>query len=355
VSHAGNSADDSDCRALKADEPPRHGLARRVGLVLIAASLALCAALAAAYALRPDSLAAITVCPAWVWCVPGLAPIVVVALGRTCRRLVVGALLAWAVFLAAFADTPAALVRAAVGGRQRAPQSSASRTPVRVVSLNCGSVGRRAAWDVVGVKPQIVLLQEAPGLADLEALTEKLYGGSGHFVRGADAAIVADGTVALLAHDEPAGNVAVYASVRLNGGQRVNVVSLRLEPAIVRLDFWSPECWRLQTQNRQLRRRQLKGIVARIAQLPSGVPLVLGGDFNAPAGDAIFRELQPPLRDSFREGGVGWGNTIINEAPFARIDQVWIDSHWDAVRVVAQATLRSDHRMVIADLSLRSE
>ena len=52
--------------------------------------------------------------------------------------------------------------------------------------------------------------------------------------------------------------------------------------------------------------------------------MILGGDFNAPQGDAAFRPLAPRLRDAFRDGGQGWGNTITNDTPFLRIDQVWV-------------------------------
>jgi endonuclease/exonuclease/phosphatase (EEP) superfamily protein YafD len=141
--------------------------------------------------------------------------------------------------------------------------------------------------------------------------------------------------------------------VTLQNGRVVEIVNLRLEPAIVRVDYWSPECWRLQTENRRVRRRQLQEIVARFAATPPAVPLLVGGDFNAPAGDKILRLLEPRLRDSFSEAGVGWGNTITVDFPFARIDQLWIDRHWAPTRVVAVPTKSSDHRMVIADLLLQ--
>jgi endonuclease/exonuclease/phosphatase (EEP) superfamily protein YafD len=88
------------------------------------------------------------------------------------------------------------------------------------------------------------------------------------------------------------------------------------------------------------------------ADVRGSVPLIVGGDFNAPAGDAVFRLLRPRLRDAFAEAGCGWGNTIINDFPFARIDQIWIGRHWQAIAVQAQPSAHSDHRIVIADLLL---
>ncbi len=188
---------------------------------------------------------------------------------------------------------------------------------MRVISLNCGSFATRSASDVVDYGAQILLLQESPGADELAAFAEKLYGSRGRYLQTADASIVADGELEMLPVHDPRDSHASYARVRLPSGVEVALVSLRLEPALVRLDFWSPECWRSQTDNRRTRRGQLRAIAAKIAAIPPDLPLVLGGDFNAPAGDAVFRELAPRLRDAFLEAGVGWGNSIVNEFPFA--------------------------------------
>jgi endonuclease/exonuclease/phosphatase (EEP) superfamily protein YafD len=333
-------------------ETPRKKLGA-IDLALLVASLVFCVAAAAIYTVRPDAFAAVTVCPPWVWCVPGLAAVILVWMRRRGGWFVRLALLAWAVYLLATADTPSALVRSA--SQRVLAQANAvdpAQTAVRVVSLNCGSFGRRSARDIIGVNPQIVLLQESPGKSEVEELARQLFGDQGGYLWSSDASIIADGVVSPSRFNDERDMHAVCAHVQLLTGARVEVVSLRLEPAIVRIDFWSADCWRSQTQNRRVRRRQLRQIVGRLADLPRSTPLVLGGDFNAPAGDAIFEVLTPRLRDAYREAGVGWGNTIINEAPFARIDQIWIDDHWRAQEVWAQRTMASDHRMVVADLTL---
>jgi endonuclease/exonuclease/phosphatase (EEP) superfamily protein YafD len=336
-----------------ATPPKKLGVIDRA---LLLASLVLCLAVAAVYAVRADAFAAVTVCPPWVWGAPGLAAILIVRLRRRGGWLVRLTLLAWAAYWLATVDTPSALVRS-VSRRMlgRSSVDDPTETAVRVVSLNCGSFGHRSARDVIGVSPQIVLLQESPGKDETEALTRQLFGARGGYIWSSDASIIADGAVTPAPFNDVWDGHAVCARVRLATGRLVEVVSLRLEPAIVRLDFWSADCWRSQTQNRRLRRRQLSQIVDRLANLPRSTPLILGGDFNAPAGDAIFDLLTPRLRDAYREAGVGWGNTIINEAPFARIDQIWIDDHWQGREVRAQRTLASDHRMVIADLTLKSD
>jgi endonuclease/exonuclease/phosphatase family metal-dependent hydrolase len=119
-----------------------------------------------------------------------------------------------------------------------------------------------------------------------------------------------------------------------------------------RLDLWSPACWQAYRANRKFQHAQMSGIAQQIAALPRDVPIVAGGDWNAPAGDAVFSTLQPRLYDTFSEAGRGWGNTITNEFPVLRIDQIWASSQWRTSTVVARKTQHSDHRMVICDLQL---
>ncbi len=117
-------------------------------------------------------------------------------------------------------------------------------------------------------------------------------------------------------------------------------------------DLWAPDCWREQTENRRKRRKQLEAILAPLAGSSRKAPLILGGDFNAPPGDAIFRLLSPLARDAFVEAGRGWGNTIVNQFPVLRIDQIWIDGRLQATDAYAVATQHSDHRAVVCDLRL---
>ena len=49
------------------------------------------------------------------------------------------------------------------------------------------------------------------------------------------------------------------------------------------------------------------------------------------------------------------GNTIINDFPVSRIDQVWVSGEFDSKVVVAHRTRNSDHRMVVCDLILKDE
>ena len=71
------------------------------------------------------------------------------------------------------------------------------------------------------------------------------------------------------------------------------------------------------------------------------------------SGARLFRILKPHLRDAFAEGGSGWPNTIINDTPWSRIDQIWISHHFAVRSGQVLRTEYSDHRMVVIDLVLR--
>jgi len=120
------------------------------------------------------------------------------------------------------------------------------------------------------------------------------------------------------------------------------------------MDLWSPRCWEAFRENRERRRRQLNKIAKYVATIPADRPLVFGGDFNCPPGDAVLRLLRPRLTDSFTVAGRGWGGTIINDWPAIRIDQIWTSRQLAAVAVVARKTRFSDHRMVVGDFLLVS-
>jgi hypothetical protein len=206
---------------------------------------------------------------------------------------------------------------------------------------------------VARYRPDIVLLQESPSRDDVEQLAQRLFGPEAGVVHGVDASLVVNGRAVPANLSPDLRAYFVQARVTLATGRVIEVISTRLLPAVFRADLWSPECWREQKENRRRRREQLRVIAQRIESSP--VPVIVGGDFNTPQGDAVFRLLRPKLRDAFTEGGLGWGDTIINDFPVLRIDQIWISGTFRSHAVVARGTRNSDHRMVICDLSLNHD
>lgn len=143
-----------------------------------------------------------------------------------------------------------------------------------------------------------------------------------------------------------------FSRTRIQVGEQtvVEVICARLSPYDITVDLWSLDCWRTQLAVRRQQREQMEWLVHQLDSIPNGVPVIVGGDFNAGGRDALFRRLRPRLHDAFSDGGTGWGNTLINEFPFTRIDQIWVSDHFRAASVVARRTKHSDHRMVICDL-----
>jgi vancomycin resistance protein VanJ len=326
---------------------------RRIPLGLLGLSVALCLAASLCYALRPDACAAVTVLPSWVWPLPGL---LLAGLGgsRTGKRPAAAVGVLWLLYLLLFMDEWPSLVRPR---SWPAPAWQAAREhgkALRVVSLNCAGGSIEAAAEVVSYRPDLVLLQEAPGKADVRRMARRLFGADAAVLVGPDTSILARGRLSPVPLPPSLRVYFVQARVQWSSGIETEVISLRLLPPSVRLDLWSPGCWREQTANRRARRDQLRAVAQQIKALPRSVPLIVGGDFNAPAGDAVFRLLQPRLHDSFTEAGMGWGNTIVNDFPFHRIDQVWVSDPFQPTAVLARKTQHSDHRLVIADLLLQA-
>jgi vancomycin resistance protein VanJ len=327
-------------------------VARTVTLLL---SLALCVAASLCYGLRADACAAVTIFPAWVWIFPGLLLAVLGVRRKQWRSAAVVGLL-WLLYLVLFAEEPASLARGTLRAQPSAPTpGSEGGNTLRVVSLNCAGGSLEAAREVGRYQPDVVLLQESPSRREVEGLAREYFTGNGSALWGVDASILARGRIVAVPLTPDLRICCSQAHVRLTSGLEAEVVSLRLIPAVVCTDLWSPGCWREQTANRRGRREQLRAITRQIDRLSDTAPLILGGDFNAPQGDAIFQLLHPRLHDTFREAGLGWGNTILNETPLVRIDQVWASRHFRAVAVRAYQTQNSDHRVVVCDLRRNDE
>jgi vancomycin resistance protein VanJ len=312
---------------------------RRLAWMAFTASALLCVVIAICYTWRLDAWAAVTVFPIWCWWLAGIF-LVAAARRHVRRRYSLTIALIWCAALCMFADHPLSLLRLRTNGGSRI---------LRIVSLNCAGSGR-AVLEVAALRPDIVLVQESPGREPLVALARECFGDEGQVLSSVDASIVVRGTITPLSLPDSVTSNAVYARVRLTDGSEFQVASLRLETPSVRIDLWSPEAWREKTATRQRQRRQLETIAKAVLARADSVPYIVGGDFNAPPGDAVFETLAP-LHDAFAEAGRGWGNTILNSAPFLRIDEIWLSRQFRAVDVYSQKTEHSDHRMVVCDVT----
>jgi len=306
-------------------------------------SIALGIGTLACYITRWDAVAAVTFLPFWVWGIIGaLLPLIAWRLQGRSRHLLIS--VAWAGLTLFYSDDLSRVIRPHLFNK-----ATAAGAHVRIVSLNCAGQAAAAA-EAGNWKPDIVLLQESPSSNDIVRLTREWFGEAGDCQVGLDCSILARGRLTRLSDSKTVQFT--RAHVALPQGTGIDVTSLRLVPPVVRLDLWSPACWRAHFYDRRVRKEQMQQLVDELQDFKANVPYVAGGDFNSPAGDAVSRLLKPRLKDTFREGGIGWGDTGINEFPVSRPDQIWVSRHFQTVAAWAVKTRNSDHRMVVCDLVL---
>jgi endonuclease/exonuclease/phosphatase family metal-dependent hydrolase len=279
---------------------------------------------------------------------PGLS---LALLGWTRRRkaLATGVAALWLLYALVFVEEVSCLTRWPRWPSPEWQMAHQKGAAMRVVSLNC-SGDEKAFAEVGSYHPDVVLLQESPGRLKVRAMADAVVGPGADTLLGGDVSIVVRGKLTPV----PAptlGNVAfTHAHVQLASGLKVDVICVRLRPYDPRIDLWSPACWRTQRSIRQQQRWQIEQLLDRIRSIPDTVSLIVGGDFNLPAHDRMLQALRPRLRDTFKERGRGWGNTMDNDIPFLRIDQIWCSDPFRAASVVTRHTLHTDHRMVVGDL-----
>jgi endonuclease/exonuclease/phosphatase (EEP) superfamily protein YafD len=108
----------------------------------------------------------------------------------------------------------------------------------------------------------------------------------------------------------------------------------------------------LKTANQSATQRAL---TARLGSV--GPPRLVVGDFNMSEQQPFYAVLREHFTDSYRQVGWGLGHTFPDgpfpEFPVVRLDYIFHDEHWRASRAWTGALQGSDHRYVVADLSLR--
>jgi endonuclease/exonuclease/phosphatase (EEP) superfamily protein YafD len=320
-----------------------------LGLLCSAVSIILGVGILACYIARWDTVSAVTLLPFWAWGIAGIGlSLIGWRLQRRKWHLLI--FLTWVCLTLFCSDDLSKLVQSSL------PWPTFGTVPatglhLRVVTLNCAGGQASAAAEVSSWKPDLVLLQETPDSNVVSRLAWEWFGSDGDFLVGGDCSIISRGQLARLSGLKTIQFTQAHWT--LPQGKVVEVVNLRLLPPETRLDLWSPDCWRAHREDRVARKAQMQQLVDHLEGSKSNIPCIVGGDFNAPAGDAVSRLLKPHLKDAFREAGIGWGNTGINEFPASRPDQIWASGDFQTIAVRAVKTRNSDHRMVVCDLVLR--
>lgn len=297
------------------------------------------------FAARPDFAAAETMAPPAAWLLIGLG---VTAAGFRNRRACAFVALLWLLFGAVTVEGFRSALRP---GFRITGQERAAADAIRVVSLNCAGGSEAAAREVEQYRPDIVLLQETPVRAAVERLARRLFGREGASWCGLDASIIARGPLRPVQHPRRSSNF-VMAALRVRGVP-FGLVSLRLQPPVARMDLWNQECRRAQTASRRGRRKELAAVMGFVWSHSGEGPVLVGGDFNAVAGDPALAPITAPMRDSFDEAGRGWCDTAINDLPFARIDRLFVERGVEVLASSVRRTSNSDHRMLVVDIRAR--
>jgi endonuclease/exonuclease/phosphatase (EEP) superfamily protein YafD len=142
----------------------------------------------------------------------------------------------------------------------------------------------------------------------------------------------------------------ILSTIEFRPGKSVEVACVHLRNAETDMKLWTKDAFRNHGQNRQARRFELARLLGAQQFLSRRNPAIVGGDFNAPAGDATFDLLNDRgFADAFAAAGSGWPDTYPNTAPVLRIDHLWVNSGINPVRAAAVKTRHSDHRMVVCD------
>lgn len=316
--------------------------------VLLAASGLMLIFITYCYLTQQDMFFGLTVWPIWAWFVIGFL-ITEFGWSRRTWKITLILSIAWLAVGLGFGEAKS-LMNSKPWPSQEWLIAKGHNSAIRAVTLNCCVGNSKAAAEVEELKPDIVLFQEAPSKDDVKAIAQRLYKHDASVVWNIDTAIITNGRI-ISTHIK--GSWLIESRIRLASGTEVAVINVHLSPVLFRYDLWKPDYWKYMAHKRRQHRNEIDYIAKRIGRLKSSVPVILGGDFNTPAGDASFSLLSPILTDTFKISGKGWGPTMPNAIAFLRIDQIWTNERLYPASVVARRTINSDHRMVICDLLIK--
>ena len=303
------------------------------------------------YIKRWDKVTAVTVFPLWSWALIG---IFIIAVSWLFARNKFGVLVAavWLVTALVGADEIPGIVNSIKGKNltQAHPVTHEGKSIIRVATINCKNRTEEALLEAKAYAPDVVLIQESPGGSSLKKIAQEFYGEEGQFAGGWHCGIIARGKIMAI-KNSPTPRFS-HATLTLDDGRSIDLVSVHLKHAITRWDLWNRDCWKTHYSNRKIRRRQLIEILTHVSKTHGNRPVIFGGDFNAPASDAVYNILRHHFLDSYRAVGSGWGNTFFNRLPLLRIDQLWATTQLQPVNARAVPTKNSDHRLLVCDYTL---
>lgn len=329
---------------------------KRLGFALTVISLAFHLVVFYLYKRQPDTCAAFTVYPIWIWGLVGIS----ISAGAFIFLRAPGSLIATGVWLLTIlftSDEAYSLSR--FGQKPITPQLEKKyqgQKVLRVITANLSSSNQESAIKQISLyKPDVVFLQEIPHPYQVKQMAVALFGNSQY--RYDDTrlcAILTKGNIT--DHRVSPHYRSILTTVQFSNGHQVELLNLHLQSAATDLRLWKRECWQNHKINRKMRRQELYSALLNIRENSNfpRIPAIIAGDFNAAANDRLYRMMEPHFFDTFRESGTGWGNTYHRRLPLLRIDKIYAsEEHFIPVRSRAVSIPHSDHRMVISDLIYR--
>lgn len=95
---------------------------------------------------------------------------------------------------------------------------------------------------------------------------------------------------------------------------------------------------------------QAERIKAEVNQSP--YPMIICGDFNDVPASYAYEKIGLGLQNAFVKKGTGIGRTFSAISPTLRIDNIFVDHHFEVIQFTRIAERLSDHFPVIADFNL---
>ena len=226
-------------------------------------------------------------------------------------------------------------------------ETNAAGDTLRLVSWNIGAGNTNWASAAMPLEPDIVLVQESSkpvslwdgfqwsGTPDPGTLT--------HFpVKVLPTEKVGPWTEPQLLLVEVQGKKLLLANVRL-----------MLPSAVIQLVAPLEERPLENYHARTGQYGKLAALLTSTAESVDADAIILAGDFNVPARMQSLAPLRKFLRDAWPEAGVGWGATMPEFLPLARIDHVWVSEAIEIRSARVERLAGSDHRAVIVDFAIR--
>jgi Endonuclease/Exonuclease/phosphatase family len=321
-----------------------------LGVVLPVALLLLYTVVGVCLLNRWDSAVPITLVPIWVWSIIGMTGALVAwFFDRTIKPLVIFFLyLFTGVGLAE--ETHGIIRELAFASRGQSDNGTGKESPFRVISLNCGG-SELPLRRVANLKPDLLLLQQAPGEGAILDVANDLYGVDRSFVLHGGSAILTRG-IFLSTITVPETST-IHVRLQLTDGSIIDVTNLSLPRCAPHLSMWQPTAWGPLVEARQHNRRLVRTYLGENRITRSTMGRIIGGDFGTPPGDDVFRPLQSAgLLDSFAGRGVGWGNTDPPAYAVLRLDQIWISDNFAVQKASSPLIEGAPRRAAYAQLRL---